>query len=115
VHDYEVFHALGNESVGITAAVARPQRSGLEHRRRRQSRILSGLEHRRLRRSRLLSVPEHGNHCSRLQISLKISGVLGSSVFSRLCIYMGLVTRQVDNNKQFILFYAAHLSLLIYL
>jgi hypothetical protein len=64
-----------DQSVEITAAVARP--------------LPSGLEYRRLRRSRLLPVPEHDDHCSRLQIILKISGVLGSSVFTRLCIYCG--------------------------
>jgi hypothetical protein len=91
--------------VGITAAVARPLPSGLEHRRLCQSRTLPGLEYRRLRRSRLLSVPEHDGHCSRLQISLKISGVLGSSVFTRVCIYMGPVTHQVvyDQENQSIL------------
>jgi hypothetical protein len=71
--------------VGITAAVARP--------------LPSGLEYRRLRGSRLLSVPEHDDHCSRLQIILKISGVLGSSVFTRLCIYMGPVTHQVEYDQ----------------
>jgi hypothetical protein len=70
------------ESVEITAAVARP--------------LPSGLEYQRPRRSRLLPVPEHDDHCSRLQISLKTPGVLGSSVFTRLCIYMGPVTHQVE-------------------
>ena len=35
----------GVSLVGITAAVARPQLCGLEHRRIRESRILSSLEH----------------------------------------------------------------------
>ena len=63
----------------------------------------------RLRRSRLLSVPEHDGHCSRLKISLKISGVLGSSVFTRVCIYMGPVTHQVvyDQGNQLILCFAS--------
>jgi hypothetical protein len=56
--------------VGITAAVARPQLSSLEHQGHRQSRILSGLEHRRIRQSRILSCMEHrGHRRSRLQIS----------------------------------------------
>ena len=45
--------------VGITAAVARPQLSGLEQRGHRQSRILSSLEHRRIRQSRIQSGLEH--------------------------------------------------------
>jgi len=71
--------------VGITAAVARP--------------LLSGLEYRRLHRSRLLSIPEHNDHCSRLQISLKISGVLGSSIFTRFYVYVGSVTHQVEYDQ----------------
>src|SRR5277367_1220859 len=57
--------------VGITAAVARP----------------------------LLSIPEHNDHCSRLQISLKISGVLGSSIFTRFYVYVGSVTHQVEYDQ----------------
>ena len=48
--------------------------------------------------SRLSSIQGDGDHCSRLLISLRIFGVLGSIEFSRMCIYIGPAVRQVDHS-----------------
>jgi hypothetical protein len=51
---------------------------------------------RRSRCSRLSSIQDDGDHCSRLLVSLRISGVLGSIEFGRLRIYIGPAVRQID-------------------
>src|SRR5277367_5217570 len=75
-----------------TAAVARPQRSSP------YIGVADVLDCRRCR-SRLLSVLEHVDLSSRLSISLRIFRAFGSIEFSRLCIYMGPVARQVEYHQ----------------
>ena len=67
-------------------------------------------------RSKLPSVLDHGDLGSRLSISLGIVGVFGSIEFSRMCIYIGPAAVRltiIKQLKQFNLFYAAHITILL--
>jgi hypothetical protein len=75
-----------------TAAVARPQSFS-------PYTGVAGVLGCRRCRSRLPSVLEHDDPSSRLSISLRIFRVFGSIEFSRLCIYMGPVARQVEHHQ----------------